>query len=186
MAPVDKPTTTPPTTPPTVLVMGVCGCGKSTIGAQLAQRLGVTYLEGDAYHPPVNVERMRSGYPLTDDDRAGWLVALAQALTQHQPHGVVLSCSALKRRYRDVLRASAPGLRIVLLHGSQPLLQARLAARQHHYMPATLLASQLATLELPDPDEHATVLDIAAPVADLVQAAQDAVTRAAPQQSIHT
>jgi gluconokinase len=180
------PLTTPVPTPPTVLVMGVCGCGKSTVGAQLAQRLSVTYLEGDTYHPPENIERMRAGQPLTDDDRAGWLAALAQALTEHQGRGVVLSCSALKRRYRDVLRQGAPGLRIVLLHGSEPLLQARLAARKHHYMPASLLASQLAALETPDPDEHATVLDIAAPVAAVVQAAQDAVTRAAPQQSIHT
>jgi gluconokinase len=179
-------TITPTTPPPTVLVMGVCGCGKSTIGAQLAQRLNVTYLEGDAFHPPANIERMRAGQPLTDDDRAGWLAALAQALAKHQAQGVVLSCSALKRRYRDVLRQGAPGLRIVLLHGSEPLLQARLHARQHHYMPASLLASQLATLQMPDPDEHATVLDIAEPVAAIVQAAHAAVSRAAPLQPMQT
>jgi gluconokinase len=145
-----------------VVVMGVSGCGKSRVGELLARRLGSTFLEGDAFHPPENVARMRAGTPLTDEDRAGWLQRLSGMLAQHRAagRGAVLACSALKRRYRDVLRAGAPELRLAFLHGPRGLLASRLAARQHAYMPATLLDSQLATLEPPADDERAIACDI--------------------------
>lgn len=159
--------------PPCVVVMGVSGCGKSTVGAQLAQALGVEYLEGDDFHPPANVARMAAGTPLTDADRAPWLQTLAARLraAQVQGHGCVLSCSALKRAYRDLLRSGATGLVFVHLTGSATLLAQRMAARQHRYMPPALLASQLATLEPPGGDEGDTItIDIAEPAERIVPA----------------
>ena len=142
--------------------MGVSACGKSTIGRLLAQARGATYLDGDDFHPAANVARMAAGHSLTDEDRAGWLAALSTRLAQADAagEGVVLSCSALKRRYRDVLRQGAPQLRLVFLHGSRELLAARIAARTDHYMPASLLDSQLATLEPPQADEAALAFDV--------------------------
>lgn len=151
--------------------MGVSGCGKSTVGRALATRLGVPFVEGDALHPPENVRRMAAGIPLTDEDRIGWLDAIAGCLAGDPGarHGVVVACSALKRAYRDRLRTAAPDLRFVFLHGDESLLSARLAQRRGHYMPPSLLPSQLATLEVPGPDEHALVGDIARPVDVLVE-----------------
>jgi len=142
--------------------MGVSACGKSTIGRLLAQARGATYLDGDDFHPAANVARMAAGHSLTDEDRAGWLAALSTRLAQADAagEGVVLSCSALKRRYRDVLRQGAPQLRLVFLHGSRELLAARITARTDHYMPASLLDSQLATLEPPQADEAALDFDV--------------------------
>jgi carbohydrate kinase (thermoresistant glucokinase family) len=153
--------------------MGVCGCGKSTVGERLARELGALFIEGDAFHPPANVARMAAGIALTDADRQGWLEALAAQLADARRAGrsVVLACSALKRRYRDVLRLGAPDLRVVHLAGDRAMLAVRLAARQGHYMPASLLDSQLATLETPDPDERAVTLDAGAPTDTLVQSA---------------
>ncbi len=144
------------------LVMGVSACGKSTVGRALALARAATYLDGDDFHPPENVARMASGQPLSDADRQGWLLALSRRLAQAQAagEGVVLSCSALKRRYRDLLRQGAPDLRLVYLHGSRELLAERIAARCGHYMPASLLDSQLATLEAPGADEHALAFDV--------------------------
>jgi gluconokinase len=161
------------TAPLAVVVMGVCGCGKSTVGERLARELGALFIEGDAFHPPANVARMAAGIALTDADRQGWLEALAAQLAAARRAGrsVVLACSALKRRYRDVLRQGAPDLRVVHLHGGREMLAARLAARQGHYMPASLLDSQLATLEAPGPDERAITLDAGAPTDALVQSA---------------
>jgi len=161
------------TAPLAVVVMGVCGCGKSTVGERLARELGALYIEGDAFHPPANVARMAAGIALTDADRQGWLEALAAQLADARRAGrsVVLACSALKRRYRDVLRLGAPDLRVVHLAGDRAMLAARLAARQGHYMPASLLDSQLATLETPGPDERAVTLDAGAPTDTLVQSA---------------
>ena len=161
------------TAPLAVVVMGVCGCGKSTVGERLARELGGLFIEGDAFHPPANVARMAAGIALTDADRQGWLEALAAQLADARRAGrsVVLACSALKRRYRDVLRLGAPDLRVVHLAGDRAMLAARLAARQGHYMPASLLDSQLATLETPDPDERAVTLDAGAPTDTLVQSA---------------
>jgi carbohydrate kinase (thermoresistant glucokinase family) len=146
-------------TSPVVVVMGVSGCGKSTVGAALARALGIEFVEGDAFHPPENVARMAAGTPLTDEDRAGWLRTLAAHIAQAAPRGVVVSCSALKRSYRDVLRTGSAALRFVWLDLPRAELEARMARRTGHYMPASLLASQLATLEPPSPDEGAIRLD---------------------------
>jgi gluconokinase len=154
------------------VVMGVSGCGKSTVGAQLAKALDLPFLEGDVLHSERNVARMAAGVPLSDEDREGWLQALAQRLRQAHDagQGLVLSCSALKRSYRDVLRSGAPDLCFVYLHGEPELLTARMAARTGHYMPLSLLASQLATLEPPDPQENAQGFDVAQAPGDIVAA----------------
>jgi gluconokinase len=158
-----------------VLVMGVSGCGKSTVGQGIAQALGLRYIEGDAYHPLRNVERMRASIALNDDDRAGWLQALADELAKSKDTGAVLACSALKRKYRETLRDGAKRagrqLQTVVLHGDPSVLAARMGERQGHYMPASLLASQLNTLELPQSDECAVVLNLAEPVPDLIKQA---------------
>ena len=158
---------------PWLVVMGVSGCGKSSVGAGLAQALGLAFIEGDSLHPPRNVALMAAGTPLTDDDRADWLATIGQHLGQAQAAGagLVVSCSALKRRYRDGLRSACPGLRFVHLHGPAALLRQRLAARAGHYMPPSLLDSQLATLEPPGADEAALIIDISPPTAQVVAAA---------------
>ena len=157
------------------VIMGVSGSGKSLIGALLARALEIEFVEGDGLHPPENVQRMAAGIPLTDDDRHGWLIAIAARLREAKRAGagLVISCSALKRRYRDLLRSVGDAnARFVYLAGSRALLAERLAQRRAHYMPASLLESQLAILEEPSPDEHAWVCDISgtpdAIVADLV------------------
>lgn len=144
--------------------MGVAGSGKSTVGALLAARLGLPFVDGDALHPPANVAKMAAGIPLDDDDRAPWLDAVGDRLASG---GVVVACSALRRAYRDRLREAAPAARFVLLHGTRELLAARLGARTDHFMPAALLDSQLATLELPTPGEEVRVYDIALPAAEI-------------------
>ena len=144
-----------------VVVMGVAGCGKSTVAALLAERLDWELLEGDALHPAANVERMGAGIPLTDDDRAPWLAAVAAWMDERLRTGrsVVIACSALARRYRDVLRRDE----VVFVHltGSPDLLAERLASREHHFMKSGMLQSQLATLEPPADDEQHLTLDIA-------------------------
>jgi gluconokinase len=157
------------------VIMGVSGCGKTTVGTALARALGVPFVEGDAFHPPGNVDKMSAGVPLTDADRGPWLQALADELrsARNRKAGLVMSCSALRRAYRDVLRAGDPGVRFVFLDGESELIGRRLAGRRGHYMPPILLDSQLATLERPAPDEEAWTHDVAAPadmiVADLLQ-----------------
>jgi len=150
---------------PLVVVMGVSGCGKSTVGRLLAEQLKSEFIEGDELHPPDNVARMAAGVPLTDDDRRGWLLTiaarLAAARAARQP--LVVSCSALKRSYRDLLRGAAPALAFVHLHGERALLEARMSARADHFMPPSLLVSQLQTLERPGPDERAQTFDTALP-----------------------
>ena len=150
--------------------MGVSGSGKSLIGAGLARALGVDFIEGDQYHSAENVERMSRGIPLTDDDRAQWLRSLAARIREAKEtgSGVVISCSALKRSYRDILRADATELRFVFLNGRRELIAQRLARRQGHYMPPSLLESQFAILEEPLPDEDAWVCDISDSPQDLV------------------
>jgi gluconokinase len=159
------------------VVMGVCGSGKSLIGAQLARELDVEFVEGDSLHPPDNVRRMAAGTPLTDDDRRGWLIRVAARLREAQRAGVglVVSCSALKRSYRDLLRSDGEAdVRFVYLAGNRALLAERMAQRRGHFMPPSLLDSQLSILEEPSPDERAWVCDIrAAPHAIVV----DLVTR---------
>jgi len=147
---------------PHVVVMGVSGCGKTTVGRLLARHLEVPFIEGDELHPPRNVELMAAGIALTDEDRAGWLDAVAAELAR-RPEGAVASCSALRRRYRDRLRRVVPALRFVHLRGDRAVLEERLAQRRGHYMPPTLLESQLQTLEPPSADEQPLELDIAEP-----------------------
>jgi gluconokinase len=158
-------------------VMGVSGSGKSLIGAALARALGVEFVEGDDYHPAANVQRMSSGIPLTDDDRAGWLRALGVRIREAKDAGtgLVMTCSALKRSYRDVLRADAGELRFVFLRGPRSLIAERLANRRGHFMPPNLLESQFAALEEPSPDEQAWVCDISESPQELVA---NLVTRA--------
>lgn len=155
-----------------IVVMGVSGCGKSTVGAQLAARMELEFLEGDTLHPVANVARMAQGVPLTDADRQGWLQALAQRIAQARAagKGLVLSCSALKRSYRDILRQGASDLHFVHLQGDPALLAARMAARQGHYMPLSLLSSQLQTLEAPGRDENAQTFSVATAPEQIVAA----------------
>ena len=155
---------------PLVVVMGVSGCGKSTLGARLAHALHAEFLEGDLLHPPRNVALMAAGVALTDADRHDWLLALAARLqaAADANRALVVSCSALKRSYRDLLRSASTQLVFVHLHADAAVLGARMAARVGHYMPASLLASQLATLEAPDANEHAVTLDVARPVEAIV------------------
>lgn len=155
--------------PPRIVIMGVSGCGKSTVGVQLAQRLGVSFLEGDALHPPRNIELMRSGIALTDEDRREWLDAIGQRLQAlADDEGLVIACSALKRSYRDRLRQACADLLFVHLHGRPALIAQRLAQRQNHYMPSALLESQFATLEAPDETEAAWSFDIESDASHLV------------------
>jgi gluconokinase len=152
--------------------MGVAASGKSLIGAALARAVGVEFVEGDQFHSAENVERMSRGVPLTDDDRAQWLRSLAARIrdAKEAGAGLVISCSALKRSYRDILRAGASDLRLVFLKGDRALIAARLAGRRGHFMPPSLLESQFATLEEPSPDENAWVCDIRKSPQELVAA----------------
>lgn len=145
-----------------VVVMGVSGCGKSTVGEALTRRLGWAFVEGDSLHPPHNVAKMAAGQPLDDEDRAGWLAALADRLAQAREarRGLVVSCSALKRAYRDRLREGDPHTLFVHLEGTREVIAQRLAARQHQYMPASLLDSQFAALQRPGADEAALHLSV--------------------------
>lgn len=147
--------------PPVLLVMGVSGSGKTTIGEMLAKRLGWTFKEGDDLHPQANIEKMHAGIPLDDEDRQPWLAAIAEWIDQQTAMGrpAIVSCSALKRAYRDFLRADRPQIRLVYLKGSFAVLAERLSHRQGHFMPTNLLDSQFDTLEEPAPDENALVAD---------------------------
>jgi gluconokinase len=146
-----------------VVVMGVSGCGKTTVGEGIAAALGWPFAEGDHYHPPANVAKMAAGTPLTDDDRWPWLQALADWIAEQDRAGrsSVLGCSALKRSYRDLLRSGAERVRFLHLHGDRALLAERLGARPGHFFPPALLDSQLATLEPLGPDDDGVVVDIA-------------------------
>ena len=130
-----------------IVVMGVSGAGKSTVGEALAHRLDVPFVDADDLHPAANVEKMRTGTPLTDDDRWPWLDLVGAALAAAEPPGIVVACSALRRAYRDRLRAVAPDVAFVALEGDPEVLAERLGARAGHFMPATLLASQLAVYD---------------------------------------
>jgi gluconokinase len=139
-----------------VVIMGVSGCGKTSVGEALASALGIPFRDGDDLHPPANVEKMRAGIPLTDQDRWPWLDRVAGVLATEAP--VIIGCSALKRIYRDRIRAGAGGVvSFVHLSGSKEVILARMAVRKGHFMPVSLLDSQFATLEAPGPDEAVTV-----------------------------
>jgi beta-N-acetylhexosaminidase len=151
-----------------VVVMGVSGCGKTTIGDLVARELGVPFLDGDSLHPVENVAKMAAGTPLTDEDRWPWLATVGARLANAGDGGMVLACSALRRSYRDAIRAQAPDTIFLHLHGSKEVLRARTEGRTGHFMPPALLESQLATLEPLEADEAGIVVDIAAPVDEVV------------------
>lgn len=167
------------TTPAPVVVMGVSGSGKSTVGVALARCLGVPFVDADALHPPANIAKMSAGEPLTDDDRYPWLERVGQWLADHR-NGGVASCSALKRRYRDQLRAHCASVEFLHLTGSPEVIGARLAARHGHFMPAALLRSQLDALEPLGPDEAGVSLDVGQGVDGIVAAFLAAEARPRP------
>jgi gluconokinase len=157
-----------------IVIMGVSGCGKSSVGEGLAAHLGIPYRDGDDLHPPANVEKMRAGVPLTDDDRWPWLDRVAAVLATEAP--VIVGCSALRRTYRDRLRAGAGGpVRFIHLTGRREVIAARMATRTGHYMPTSLLDSQFAALEVPGPDE-ALAIDIDQPLDAIITAAAEGLT----------
>ena len=161
------------------VIMGVSGSGKTTIGTALARALDVPFVEGDQLHPRANVERMARGIPLTDEDRQPWLIAIAQRLQEadRTGSGLVIACSALKRSYRDLLRSRGSAkIRFVYLRGDQSLVADRLKSRHGHFMPASLLESQFAALEEPDPKEHVLVCDIGESPAAIVDSLVQRVT----------
>ena len=144
-----------------LVVMGVSGSGKTTVAELLAKQLGWPFVEGDRLHPPANVEKMRQGIPLTDADRGPWLDRIGEELKSWAAEGKsgVLTCSALKRAYRDRIRSARADVRFVYVKGTETLIAARVAARHHEYMPASLLRSQFDTLEEPTADEQAVTVD---------------------------
>jgi gluconokinase len=150
---------TPGTT--SIIVMGVSGSGKTSVAAELTRQLGWEYIEGDDLHPAANVEKMASGHPLDDEDRWPWLRRIAEVIGEHEAAGtsVVITCSALKRAYRDLLRDGHPSVWFAHVHASREVLADRVARRQGHYMPPSLLDSQLATLEPLGADEPGQVID---------------------------
>jgi gluconokinase len=164
-----------PTDISAIIVMGVSGSGKSTIASALAEYLGFDCEDGDSYHPASNVAKMHAGTPLTDDDRWPWLKAIADDIDRRAATGrpFVVSCSALKRVYRDVLVHGRSDVRLVYLKGTRELIAERLALRKGHFMPPSLLDSQFATIEEPTADEHVVIVDINTPVNQVVATIAD-------------
>lgn len=160
----------PELAPHALIVMGVSGSGKTTIGEQLAARIGWRYEDADIFHPAANVAKMSAGQPLTDEDRWPWLRAIADEIDRASAAGerVVIGCSALRRVYRDVLVHGRHDVRIIYLQGTPALIADRLGSRKGHFMPPGLLTSQFKTLEPPTPDEHAVTVSIDAPAEIIV------------------
>ncbi|MGB3437569.1 MAG: gluconokinase [Actinophytocola sp.] len=151
-----------------VVVMGVTGSGKSTVGTALAERMGVPFADADDFHSPENVAKMRSGVPLTDEDRRPWLLSIGKWLAEHAARGAVVTCSALKLVYRDTLREAAPAVTFLHLHGDKATVRERVGSRPGHFMPESLVDSQFADLEPLGPDERGVVVDLALPVEVIV------------------
>ena len=164
--------------PTTLVVMGVSGSGKSTVGAALAQRLGVPFADADDLHPAANVAKMAAGHALDDDDRRPWLEAVGEWLAAH-PRGGVMSCSALKRSYRDQLRHHVRDVTFLLLAGTPEVIRRRQANRRDHFMPASLLSSQFATLEPLASDERGVTIDVDQGVERIVE---EYLRRAGPSE----
>ncbi len=162
-----------------IVFMGVCGCGKSAVAQAFAQRSGWNYLDADEYHPPENVSKMASGEALTDADRAPWLERLNALLiaARSEKRRTALACSALKKSYRDLLRANGLEIQFVFLDGSRELLLSRLGERSDHFMPSTLLDSQLQTLERP---QNALIIDITPPLEHVVDSVEAALAENRP------
>ena len=150
--------------PAVIVVMGVASSGKTSLGERLAERLGWPFRDADSFHPPENVAKMSSGTPLTDEDRKPWLAAIAAWIDDLRTNGGngIVTCSALKRAYREVIVGDRPDVTLVYLRGSRELIGQRMAARQHHFMPPALLDSQFATLEEPGEDEKPLVVQVEA------------------------
>jgi gluconokinase len=177
-----------PAMPSILVVMGVSSSGKSTVGSLLAGQLHWEFEDGDWFHPARNIDKMHAGIPLTDEDRAPWLIAIADFIDKARLSGqhVVVACSALKRRYRTVIIGNRPDVRLIYLKGDMQLISRRFAARHEHFMPQTLMQSQFDTLEEPGPDEHPIVVsieprprEIVAKILDILRAQISAADRAA-------
>ena len=169
----------PRSTPLQVVVMGVSGTGKSTVAAGVARATGWDFVEGDDLHPPANIAKMESGEPLDDDDRAPWLDEVNARAREHAAAGrsCVLTCSALKRAYRDRLRDGVEQMFFVHLAGSFEVLEPRMQARERHFMPTGLLHSQLDTLEELEPDEDGVGVDVAGNIEEVTAAATEAIEK---------
>ena len=154
-----------------IVVMGVSGSGKTTVARLLAGRLGWAFAEADEFHSPANVAKMRAGVALNDDDRRPWLAAIADRIdsAREANEPIVVTCSALKRRYRDILVASRPDVALVYLKGDYDTIAQRMAARPHHYMPVSLLRSQFEALEPPAAEEDPLVIPVEAPPGEIVE-----------------
>ena len=161
-----------------LVVMGVSGSGKTTIAERIAASRHWALLEGDAFHPPVNVAKMAAGTPLTDEDRWPWLHAIAAAIDSHRTRGesAVVACSALRRAYRDFLIGKRTGVRLIYLRGDQAFIAARLRTRAGHFMPVSLLESQFRTLEEPGPDENPVIVDTGGEPDDIAAAILEQIT----------
>ena len=170
--------------PPAIVVMGVSGCGKSSVGLALAGMFDADFVEGDALHPPASIAKMARGEPLDDEDRRPWLAAICRTVedTRAAGRGVVVSCSALRRAYRDQLRTAGP-LDFIFLSGSRAVLAERMSHRAGHFMPLTLLDSQLATLEDPTGEADVLTIDIDRPLVDVIGHARKAICRAEAERS---
>lgn len=166
-------------TPRHIVAMGVTATGKSSVAELLAERLRLTFVEGDDLHPPSNIDKMTAGIALTDEDRMPWLRAIAEAIAEHHAAGTstVVTCSALRRAYRDVLRGAVPDTEIFFLHlhADFDVLLGRMSERKKHFMPSSLLQSQFDTLEPLDPDEVGAVVDVTPPIEEVVTAAAKVV-----------